>query len=95
MFLEDELSYEYLPTTVDEIEASLSYLNDRSQAIGKLLDAMHRFASDMDRWGVNHAKFYSLHTHLCDELLRTETDRSLCEADLKKEKLLISKKTFQ
>jgi K+/H+ antiporter YhaU regulatory subunit KhtT len=78
--------FEYIPTSTDEIEASLNYLNEKSAAIGKLLDSMHRFAMDLDRWGVSNQKFYSLHTHLCDELLRTETDRSLCEADLRQER---------
>lgn len=95
MFHDDDFEYEYLPTTADEIEASLNYLNEKTSAIGRLLDAMHRFGADMDRWGTNHSKFYNLHTHLCEELLKTETERSCCESDLKSEKLRISKTTFQ
>jgi hypothetical protein len=87
--------FHYMPTGVNEIEASLSYLNEKSAAIGKLLDAMHRFASDIDRWGIEHTKFYTLHTHLCEELLLVETDRAICEQDLKKEVIRASETIYQ
>lgn len=92
MFLDEEF---YLSTTVDEIKASLNYLNEKSAAIGKLLDSMHRFAADMDRWGTEHSKFYSLHTHLCEEILKLEVDRSACEADLRNEALKLKQTIYQ
>ncbi len=76
----------YLPTAINEIEASIDYLCAKSASIARLLDAMHLMAMDLDRWGLNNQKFYALHTHLCDELLRTETDKELCERDLSEER---------
>lgn len=76
---------EYI-SLLHELEANIDYLNNKKRSISKLIEAMHEFSSENDRYGICHSKFGTLFEDLYRELLIAEHESSMYEKDLAKER---------
>jgi hypothetical protein len=82
-----DLNYEELPESV-ELEANLSYVKARCKAVGELLQTLHDFKPNIEKFSLNPIGYHLLVDHLSEELLRTDTEKQVLENDVAKAKFL-------
>jgi hypothetical protein len=79
--------YEEIPPIL-ELQANLDYVKERAKAIGDLLDVLHNFKPNIEKYGLSPVRYHGFVDHLSEELLGSETEKEILENDIAKEKFL-------